>query len=101
MLSVRGSCVLSVRGSRVERFLPKLRLMVCHHQKGGVCEYKINTHKEVFDSWQTQQAYKQQGGNRRTQGKARIGIWNRAGRPTIHLGRPNSSKMSKRQKSCS
>src|SRR4051812_47548875 len=94
---------------------PKLRRMVCHHRKGGVCEYKI-TLKDVFDSWQTQISIQATRRKQKTQRKASIdhSLWYRLiyyayrstqhkqnkknaenrqlGRPTVNPGRPKMEK---------
>src|SRR3954464_6206925 len=93
--------MLSVRGSLVESSLltPKaLLLSVCHHQKGGVCKYKITGTKMFLIHVKLNKHTSNKAQAEELKEKQALVIWNRAGRPTMHIGRPNTSNKKNAEK---
>src|SRR3954465_11584084 len=102
MLSVRGSLVEpSSLTAKAHHLLSKLLLSVCHHQKGGVCEYKITITKMFLIHGKLNKHTSHKAQAEELKEKKALVIWNRAGRPTMHIGRPNTSQIRKMQKSSS
>src|SRR3954467_13702589 len=69
--------------------------------KFAYCEYKITITKMFLIHGKLNKHTSNKAQAEELKEKQALVIWNRAGRPTMHIGRPNTSQIRKMQKSSS
>src|SRR3954470_12378443 len=78
--------------------LPNFLLPVFHHQKGGVCEYKITLTKMFLIHGKLHKHTSNKAQAEELKEKQALVTHDRAGRPTMNIGRLNTSKTRGTQK---